>query len=75
MRRHAPLALGFALAACSADVATPSAADDSSALASSGYHVRYLAMNIGNVAVGCNAYENKLCTPDVSDQIRAYIAT
>jgi len=75
MLRKACLLLGLAVSACSADVAAPSAADDSSALASSGYHLRYLAMNVGNVAMGCNAYENKLCTPDVSDQLRAYIAT
>gem|GEM_PF-3197556 len=39
------------------------------------HHLRYLAINIGNVSLNCRAYEYKLCTPDVSDRVRDYIAT
>lgn len=75
--RMGTTALLLALTACAADSADPASegADQAEALASSGYHVRYLAMNVGNVAAGCSPFENKLCTPDVSDQIRAYITT
>lgn len=38
-------------------------------------HLRYLAINIGNVALNCRDYEYKLCTPDISDRVRDYIAT
>ena len=38
-------------------------------------HLRYLAINAGNVAPTCRNYEYKLCSADTSDQIHGYIAT
>jgi hypothetical protein len=36
-------------------------------------HVRYLAINVGNVTSACGAYEYKLCEHDTSARIRDYI--
>ncbi len=71
-----PLLVG--LAACGSDAAVSDAPpEDTSALGASRHHLRYLAMNVGNADVrgGCTPYEDKLCAADVSQQIRAYIAT
>lgn len=38
-------------------------------------HLRYLAINVGNVAFECRSYEFKLCTPEVGDRVRNYIGT
>jgi hypothetical protein len=77
LRSACMLTAAISLVACSTDVAGSAAgtSDESSLVSSSGYQLRYLAMNVGNVAVGCDAYENKLCTPEAAQQIRAYITT
>ncbi len=38
-------------------------------------HLRYLAINIGNVSIDCRDYEYKLCAHDTGERIRSYIAT
>ena len=38
-------------------------------------HLRYLAINIGNVSINCRSYEFKLCTPAISEAVHEYIAT
>ena len=44
-------------------------------VASGPEHLRYLAINVGNVALPCEKYEWKLCTHGASEQVRSYIAT
>ena len=64
------------LVACSSGEPAPDdeASADALSAAPVKNHLRYLAMNIGNVALSCRNYEYKLCSHDTSEQIRQYIA-
>lgn len=89
LRRLAPVVLaacasardpgGGELAPGAAPVASDPGADAStpapSVVASVASHLRYLAINVGNVAVTCRDYEFKLCSADTSGRIHDYIAT
>jgi Endonuclease/Exonuclease/phosphatase family len=69
----------LALPACAAPAEGAADGDETAAAVSGAApvknHLRYLAMNIGNVALTCRRYEYKLCTHDTSERLRRYIAT
>ena len=88
-RRLVPV-LGFVLAACASDpvpaapgaaaVSAPDAGTDAgtdppAVVATGTAHLRYLAINAGNVAITCRDYEFKVCSPDTSGRILDYITT
>lgn len=72
------VASALSASGCASDAASPDGDDEATAAVSSGaakHHLRYLAINVGNVALSCRRYEYKLCSHDTSEQIRRYIAT